>query len=102
MKITMDMLDKSRIPKRGDLLHTNQGDRRERTWFVLHVHKLKPTIGVPRCRLWAERWWALEPEMRMSLFRSAERAGGQRVITCKRYPAKKRKTFEQYMNRKAV
>jgi hypothetical protein len=96
-KMTIDMLDGSRIPKRGDLLETNVGDRRQRTWFVLQVHPLKPTKGVPRCKVWMERWWELEPELRVKLYQSAERNGGQQVIGIKRYPAKKKPTFEQHM-----
>ena len=26
-------------PKRGDLVHTNLGNRRERTWMILQAHK---------------------------------------------------------------
>lgn len=96
-RMTMDMLDGSPIPKRGDLLESNVGDKRQRTWFVLSVKALKPTKGVPRCKLWVERWWHLEPQLRVNLWRSAERRGGQQVVQFRRYPSKKRKTFEQYM-----
>lgn len=89
-RMTLDMLDGSAVPKRGDLLQSNVGDRRERTWFVVAAHSLKPTKGVPRCRLWIERWWEMEAELRMSLYQSAERNGGQRVVTFTRYPAKHR------------
>lgn len=94
---TIDMLSGESVPKRGDLLQTNMGDRRERTWMILRVRELKPSRGVPRAKLWAARWWELEPEMRMALYRSAERAGGQRVVYFKRYPQKKRKSFEELM-----
>jgi len=96
-RMTMDMLDGSPIPKRGDLLESNVGDKRQRTWFVLSVKALKPTKGVPRCKLWVERWWALEPDLRIRLWNSAERNGGQQVIQFTRYKPKKRKTFEQLM-----
>ena len=96
-RMTLDMLDGSPIPKRGDLLESNVGDRRQRTWFILSVKALKPTKGVPRCRVWVERWFDLEPSLRVSLWRSAERGGGQKVVHFRRYPAKKRKTFEQYI-----
>ena len=99
-------------PKRGDLLQTNIGDKRERTMIVLAVHVL-PTQPSPehwngewgnvaqRTRIWAERWWELEPEMRVALFRSAERNGGQLVHSFKRFPAKKKvKTFAQYLGAK--
>ncbi len=87
-------------PKRGDLVHTFVGNKRERTWLVLRVERMrtKPK-GVPRFKLWIERWWELEPEFRMRLFRSAERSGGQGVIYTHRYPARKKKTFEQHMRR---
>lgn len=97
--MTLDMLDGSTTPKRGDLVRTNIGDARERTWIVLHVHPLKPTKGVPRCRFWAERWWEIEPELRMRLYHSAERNGGQRCIDVKRHPPKRRTTFEEGMRR---
>jgi hypothetical protein len=95
--LTIDMLDNSQLPKRGDLMQSNVGDRRERTWFIVAARRLRPTKGVPRCRIWVERWWDVEPHLRVRLFESAERRGGQRVIEFKRYPAKKRKTFEQLM-----
>ena len=99
MHLTLDMLDGSPIPKRGDLLQSNPGNKRERTWFVLSVHTLKPIKGVPRCCIWAERWWEVEPNLRVMLFRSAERRDGQQVIQFKRYPAKRKRSmnFEQYM-----
>jgi hypothetical protein len=87
-------------PKRGDLIQSNVGDRRERTWFVLRVHKVRRSAGdtpigsvVPRFDIWWARWWELEPDMRMRLFRSAERAGGQNVIFFQRYPSKKRRSL---------
>lgn len=94
-KMTLDMLDGSPIPKRGDLLQSNVGDRRARTWFVLAVHPLKPLKGLPRCRVWMERWWELDADLRMRLYRSAERHGGQNVIEFTRYPAKRRKVLTQ-------
>lgn len=99
MQFTLDMTDGHPIPKRGDIVQTNVGDTRERTWFVLHSHPLRPTKGVPRCRLWLERWWEIEPELRLRLYRSAERNRGQRYIHTRRYPAKNRKTFEQHTQR---
>lgn len=90
-------------PKRGDLLQTNVGDRRERTFIILSSHVL-PTrwcaemgITAQRTRLTAARWWEIEPEMRQALYRSAERAGGQEVYGFKRFPAKKKRTFEELM-----
>lgn len=86
MKVTIDMFD-GPIPKRGDILQTNVGSRRERTFMVLHSRRLRPTGRVPRCSVWAERWWDMEPELRMALFMSAQRNGGQRVIYFERYKA---------------
>lgn len=101
MKISIDFRAGG-LPKRGDILQTNRGDRRERTFLILKIHRLKSIHGVPRYSVWAERWWQIEPEMRMRLFQSAERAGGQKVIEFTRYPnPKKKPTFEQYMRRAA-
>ena len=91
-------------PKRGDLVQSNvehRGNKRERTWFVLRVRRIRRRDGSlrPRYDVFMARWWELEPEMRMRLFRSAERAGGQRIITFRRYPAKPRQTFEEYIGR---
>lgn len=100
-KLTIDMYHQTQLPKRGDLLQSNAGDRRSRTWFVLAVHSLKPIRGVPRARVWVERWWEIEPELRSRLYQSAERNGGQCVIYFERYKAKKKPTFEQIMRRAA-
>lgn len=76
--------------KRGDLVYSNVGNRRERTWLVLRaVPSRTAPKGVPRYRVWMARWWELEADMRMRLFRSAERNGGQRAIQFRRYQAKK-------------
>lgn len=70
-------------PKRGDLLYTNCGDQRERTWLILRVRKIArrtdARIGTvqPRFEVWRARWWELDPEFLMKLYRSAERRGGQ-------------------------
>jgi hypothetical protein len=103
MKVSIDFQIGGR-PKRGDILQTNIGDRkRERTLLILRTHRLKPINGVPRYSVWAERWWYMEPDMRMRLFESAERAGGQLVILFRRptktkdkKKEKKNLTFEQY------
>ena len=117
------MTDGSADPKRGDLLQTNVGNRRERTCFILKVKPIRrvsrfPVIeergasnsqtarsrgrqgvesAAPRFLVTAVRWWEIEPEFRRLLFRHAERNGGQRVIRFRRYPGKKKLTFEQYM-----
>lgn len=80
------------IPKRGDIVQTNVGDKRERTCLVLHSHQAK----TGRSHVWCERWWELEPDFRMRLYRSAQRNGGQQVIYFERYPPKKKKRFTPF------
>lgn len=64
-------------PKRGDLLYTATGTKRERTWFIWFVRKAsKGRYSVLRVR-----WWQIDPETRQRLFRSAERHGGQDIWT---------------------
>lgn len=98
-------LAESDVPKRGDLMQSNVGKKTERTWIILAVRKLKPKFCAEmgcethRYKVWAERWWELDPAMRMALWQSAERAGGQSVHGFYRFPAKKPPTFEQYMRR---
>jgi hypothetical protein len=90
MKITIDMNPGDRAPKRGDLLQTNIGNRRERTCLILRSRRSRRQVD--RFHLWCERWWELEPDLRLRLYRSAERAGGQNLIGFVRYrPAKKRR-----------
>lgn len=95
----IDILDGGPGPKRGDLVQTNIGDRRERTWIVLRARHKKRAKRPFRYDVWAARWWELEPEMRLRLFQSAQRNGGQRIFWMRRYPAKKRKSFEDWMAR---
>jgi len=103
MRLTIDFFDGSK-PKRGDIVQTNVGDKRERTCLILrvkrvnrivHVHDPDPERAtrdlVPRYKVWCERWWELEADFRMRLYRSAERAGGQDVILFDRYKTKKKK-----------
>lgn len=97
MKVSIDS-NAEGARKRGDILQTNIGDRRERTFLILRTHRVKPIRGVPRYSVWAERWWEIEPDARIRLFESAERAGGQHIIRLARYPTKaKKRTFEQLM-----
>jgi hypothetical protein len=92
-------------PKRGDLLQSNIGKRTERTWFILSAKELPQKtcqemggIVARRYKVVAVRWWELEPETRILLFRSAERRGGQEVHTFQRFkPKRKVRTFEEYM-----
>lgn len=92
-------------PKRGDLVQSNIGTKRERTWIILAVREVQervcPEMGgimTRRYKIWCERWWELEPEMRVRLYRSAMRRGGQHVYDFARFPAKKKaRTFEQLM-----
>jgi hypothetical protein len=90
MSVTIDMHE-GRAPKRGDIMQTNFGDRRERTWLVLRARHMSRAKHPRRYHVWMARWWELEPEMRMKLFQSAERNGGQNVIVFVRYKARKRK-----------
>lgn len=81
-------------PKRGDLVQTNVGNRRERTWLILRVRRSKKCPrGVPRFYVWMSRWWEMEPELRMRLYRSAQRNGGQNVIEVWRYKKVQKKRF---------
>ena len=85
-------------PKRGDILQTNVGNRRERTSLVVMVTRVNSRVNLSRFRVHSVRWWEIEPEFRRLLFRHAERHGGQQVVHMKRYPPKKkRQTFEEYM-----
>jgi hypothetical protein len=83
-------------PKRGDLLQSNVGDRRERTWFILAARLLwmRSKSGQDRFKVWRARWWELEADFRMRLYRSAERNGGQVIW----WPEPKRK-FENLRRR---
>ena len=109
MKTTYHIPMMSRLPdpKRGDLLQSNIGKRTERTWFVLSAKELPVRqckewggIWTRRFKLYAERWWDLEPQTRVRLYRSAERAGGQEIHAFYRFPTKKKtKTFEEYLSR---
>lgn len=92
MKLLVDLRDLS-VPKRGDILQTNVGDRRERTTMILRAHRSKRTPG--RFHIWTERWWELEPEFRIRLYRSAERNGGQATIYFERYRASRRKPWHR-------
>lgn len=71
------------VPKRGDLMQTNCGDRRERTWLILRTKKIArrtdAQLGTvkPSFKVWRAKWWELEADFRMRLYRSAERNGGQ-------------------------
>lgn len=88
-----DILD-GPTPKRGDIVQSNVGDLRERTWIVLRARKIRRRESqprLPRFQVWMVRWWELEPDFRMRLYRSAERNGGQNLLFFHRYPAKKKK-----------
>ena len=119
-------IDTDSVPKRGDLIHTNVGSKRERTCFVLRVRKVrrfhKSTCAfivkyhtaaslalmrkvcdcgvvelVPRFKVWCERWWQIELDTRMRLYCSAERNGGQVVHHFVRYRAKHKQSFDQHL-----
>ena len=94
----LDIMD-GKVPpciKRGDIIQSNVGNRRERTWMVISARLTncvmsEERIKKPRYKVWMARWWDLEPDFRMRLYRSAERAGGQRVIFFQRYKMKKKR-----------
>lgn len=95
----MEIDDASPVPKRGDLMQTAIGKPKERTWFILRAVPMR-TIKL-RYRIWRARYWELEPEFRMRLYRSSERNGGQ--TTWYAHPLKpkpkRKKTFEEHMKR---
>ena len=101
MSLFIDILDGGPAIKRGDLVQSNVGDRRERTWIVLRAVRMKrrESGAVPRFWVWMVRWWELEPEMRRRLYESAERNGGQGILNLRRYPQKKKKSFDDLMKR---
>jgi len=82
-------------PKRGDTMQSNIGDKRERTWLILRARRMRTTRR--RFKIWLERWWEIEPELRQRLAASAERNGGQHHFPLHRWPAKKKRSFEQLM-----
>lgn len=91
----MELTDGGPEPKRGDIVQTNIGNRRERTWMILHSHRMRSreSTKYPRFKLWMVRWWELEPDFRMRLYRSACRAGGQGVFHLVRYKPKRKRRF---------
>jgi hypothetical protein len=96
----MDVHADAPRPKRGDLLHTNVGDhRRERTWLILRARHMRRAKHPRRYQLFAARWWEIEPDLRQRLFLSASRNGGQVLWHLQRYAPKKRRTFEDYLQR---
>jgi hypothetical protein len=88
-------------PKRGDLIQTAIGTKRERTWFILRCVTMR-RAKTRRFAIWKARWFELEPGMRMRLYRSAYRKGGQQVWhACPQKPKRKKPSFEDYMRREA-
>ena len=93
----MDETHCGMVPKRGDLVQTFVGDKRERTWMVIKARRIRSPYMA--WELWTVRWWEIEPDLRIRLWRSAERNGGQNVLRyepVKRKPRKKR-SFEELM-----
>jgi hypothetical protein len=87
----IDLEPDCRPLKRGDLLYSNAGNKRMRTWFVIRAKRMRRSKRPYRFKVWMARWWEIETDMRNKLYQSAERAGGQNVIYLKRYPAKKKR-----------
>ena len=99
----IDLLDEGHpAPKRGDIVQSNPGAKKERTWLVLRARRMRRAKGVPRYQVWMVRWWQLEPDFRNRLYASAQRNGGQTVHFFWRYPRKKRRSFEDLLLRKNV
>jgi hypothetical protein len=71
----MEIQPDAPAPKRGDLIQSNRNRRKERTWIVLRSVPVRDL----RYSIFRARWWELEPDMRMKLYRSAQRNGGQTV-----------------------
>jgi hypothetical protein len=74
----MEVPDDAPAPKRGDLIYSAVGTKKERTWIILRSVPMKRT-GNRRYSILRARWWEIEPDMRIKLYRSAERNGGQGV-----------------------
>jgi len=89
MKFWMEITLDSPRPKRGDILYSNSGSKRARTWIILRANPMRSKTR--RYMLFRARWWELEPDMRMRLYRSAQRNGGQIVWTTYPFPKAKRK-----------
>lgn len=101
----MEIEDGSTWPKRGDLMQTAIGTRKQRTWFILRAVPMR--TEKLRYRIWRARWWEIDPDLRMRLYRSAERNRGQTTWYAhpqKRNPRprKKRMDFEDFMKRKVT
>lgn len=90
----MDVISGESAPKRGDILQTNIGSSRERTWLILRSRHMKRAKRPHRYYVFAARWWELEPEIRVRLHASAVRNGGQVVWNFKRYAQRKRKVLQ--------
>ena len=78
-------------PKRGDLIQTAMNSAKERTWIILSAKRRRGNRN--RWTVWKARWWELEVDMRVRLYRSAQRAGGQTVWYATPQP-KKRKPLD--------
>lgn len=97
MNITYYQRQSDLRPKRGDLLQTNVGDARERTCFILCIKTIPDRwckqmgIEAKRTKLWAARWWEIESNLRLSLFRSAQRRGGQKTHYFYRFATKSKR-----------
>lgn len=84
----MEISQDAPAPKRGDLIQTAMGTRRQRTWMILRSVRKKKSKH-RRFSIWKARWWELESEFRLKLYLSATRNGGQ--ITWYTRPLRKKK-----------
>jgi len=72
----MEIAENLPAPKRGDLIYSGKGTRKERTWIIIRS-VLKKRAKNRSFGIFRARWWELEPDMRIRLYRSAQRNGGQ-------------------------
>lgn len=92
----MEIHDRDPAPKRGDLIQTNVGDRRERTWIIIRSAPMRRRDATlpRRFKIWKARWWEIEPETRLKLYESATRNGGQGLWECRPLAKPKKKRPE--------
>jgi hypothetical protein len=96
----IDITDGGPGPRRGDWLRSSKT-----LYYVLHSRKIKrrDPEAQPRYELLTIKDSEIDSRLRAMLNASAARRGGRQCFDFTWYPrTKKVRTFEQYMNRKAV
>ena len=89
-------------PKRGDLMQSNIGDRRERTWIIARVRRIKrkDSNACRRFEITLYRWWTLSVKARQKLCSAQMRSLFNVQSVFELYRTKReRQTFENYMGR---